>query len=193
MAMVRGSGVSESFEERSVRLRASYEAKARAELAAADALAPGADTVRWSGDPLASVVVVKGSPGPAEACGGPALSGADGEALHKALEALGWDPPLAFMTLSSPISGLDDGARAARLRLQVEAIDPRVVIALDAVAADDLARAFEIPSLKAGSPVVSDGRRIVVLSGFEASLGDERLKRTVWRELKAAAPDGPVF
>lgn len=191
--MVRRTEVSESFEERSARLREIYEAKTRAELAQADALAPGADTVRWSGDPLASVMAVKGLPGPAEVSGGTALSGADGEALRKGLQALGWDSANPFSTLSSPVPGLDETARAARLRAQVEAIDPRVVIALDAVAADDLARALEIPSLKAGASVVSGGRRIVALSGFEDSLGDEQLKRRVWRQLQVAAPDGPVF
>ncbi|HSK46770.1 MAG TPA: hypothetical protein VLA05_02060, partial [Coriobacteriia bacterium] len=54
-------------------LRALHEARAVAELAAADASAPGSDVVAWRGNLVPSVAVVKGLPGPAEAAGGPAL------------------------------------------------------------------------------------------------------------------------
>ncbi len=186
---VVGNGLSEKADE----LRKLFVAKITAELAEADRLVPGADTVRWGGDPLASVVAVKGRPGPAEASGGAVLSGADGGALRRALEALGWVPPRAFATLARPVdrSGGDEELR--RLRLQIEAVDPRVVIALDGVAAQDLARAFGLGALPPGAVAVAGGRRFVALDDFEAALSSERAKRRAWLHLKSAAPDGPVY
>jgi len=174
-------------------LRALFEARAKDELRAADTLVPGADAVATRGALLARIALVKGLPGAAEAAGGAAVSGADGEALSKALESLGWEPGEAFYTLSRPVAGDGDERYARRLRAQIEAVDPGVVVALDGQAAADVSRAFGCETVRAGSPVRVLGRRIVALSGFEAGLGNDRLKRTAWSELKHAAPDGPVF
>ena len=165
----------------------------RAELAAADALAPGSDAVAARGALLAHVAVVKGLAGPAEAAGGDALSGADGEALVKALEALGYPSEGVFFTLSRPEPGIDGARRAERLRLQLEAVDPALVVALDPEAAADLAEAFGAPPLVAGVTARVLGRRMVALDGFEASLGDAKRKRRVWEQLKAARFEGPVY
>lgn len=173
-------------------VRTVYEAKIAAELAAADRLYPGADHIACTGDPLAPVLVVKGMPGPAEAAGGSALSGLDGDALSKALASLGWSEGY-FATLSRPVPAHSDEHIGLRLRAVVEAIDPRVVIALDADAAGDLAVALGIEALAAGEERRVMGRRIVYVSGFEASLGDESAKRTVWRELQMARPEGPAY
>lgn len=181
------------LEKRAARIRALHEARAAAELAAADAVAPGSDRVAWRGSLLAGVMLVKGLPGPAEASGGAAMSGADGEALGKALEALGWCGTDAFFTLSRPDPDIDAVRRAERLRLQAETVDPQVVVALDTEAAVDLAHAFGLPGLKPGRVAVAGGRRLVAVDGFEASLGDERAKRRVWMQLKHAVPDGPVY
>jgi hypothetical protein len=147
----------------------------------------------WRGALLAEVAVVKGLPGPAEAAGGPALSGADGDALEKALEALGWRPEDVFFTLSRPVAGADPTRRADRLRLQIEAVDPVVTIALDRHAAEDLGAAFAEEPIAPGVPREVLGRRLVALTAFEASLGDQRLKQQAWGELQAATPPGPVY
>lgn len=183
----------DSAAEQLHRVTALYRAKAEAELSAADAEAPGSDSVRWRGEPLADVVVVKGLPGPAEAAGGDAMSGADGEAAVAALEALGHDPAQTLFTLSRPEPGIDEAARVRRLRLQVEAADPAVVIAVDPEAAEDLACAFEVARLKFGTPVRVAGRTLVAADGLEASLGDQRKKAAVWHQLKAAKPEPPVY
>lgn len=168
--------------------------KAHAELAAADALVPGSDLVAWSGALLARVALVKGLPGPAEAAGGAALSGPDGEAAEKALIALGWPEDSWFSTISRSEPDADAGSIAARLRLQLEAVDPLVVVALDEIAAGDVAAAFQLPQPPApGRPTVFMGRRFVVVRGLEHSLGDPARKRAAWRQLKDAAPPGPVF
>ncbi len=177
----------------SASIRALHEARARAELAAADALCPGADTVAWSGDLLAEVVLVKGMPGPSEAAGDAALSGADGEAILKALAALGWDPQQVFATVSRPQAGLDPARCAQRVHAQIEAIDPQVVVALDPIAAADVATGLGVPPLHPGREVRIGGRRIVALEGFESVLSDESAKRRVWTQLKTAAPAGPVY
>lgn len=174
-------------------VRALHTARVRAELAAADSLAPGADRVEWSGSLLPEVAVVKGLPGPAEATGGAALSGADGEALAKALAALGWAEGSWFATLSRPEPASETNVRTQRLRLQLEAVDPRVIIALDAEAAEDLAHAFGLTHLRIGEQVRSFGRRIVAIEGFEASLADDGRKRRVWQQLQVAKPDTPVY
>lgn len=174
-------------------IRELFEKRALAELASADALAPGSDCVAWSGALLAQIALVKGPAGPAESSGGAALSGADGDAADKALEALGWDPAAAFRTLSRPEPGISPEARLARLRLQIEAVDPALVLALDAEAAKDVAGAFEIALPKFGSAVHAAGRRIVAVDGLERSLTDPSRKKRVWRQLQAAKPDGPVY
>ena len=173
--------------------RALHEARVRAELAAADALAPGSDAVAVHGALLAEVAVVKGLAGPAEAAGGPALSGADGAALVKALEALGYPSAGLFFTLSRPEPGIDSARRAERLRLQLEAVDPALVVALDTEAAADLAEAFGAAPLVPGELVRVLGRRMVALEGFEASLGDAKRKRRAWEQLKGARFEGPVY
>ena len=175
------------------KLRALHEGRARAELTAADALAPGSDRVMWRGALLAEIAVVKGLPGPAEATGGAALSGADGDAVTKALEALGWAPEGVFYTLSRPEPGMDPERAADRLRLQLEAVDPLAIVALDAEAAADLAEAFGCEPLAPGIAVRVLGRPLVALSGFEAALAQPKAKQRVWAELKAAKPAGPVY
>jgi CheY-like chemotaxis protein len=175
------------------KLRALHESRARAELTAADALAPGSDRVMWRGALLAEVAVVKGLPGPAEATGGAALSGADGDAITKALEALGWGPERVFFTLSRPEPGMDPTRAADRLRLQLEAIDPLAIVALDAEAAADLVQAFGCEPLVPGVASRVLGRSLVALSGFEAALAEPKAKQRVWGELKAAKPEGPVY
>lgn len=174
-------------------IRKRFEERALAELAQADAGAPGSDCVRSKGALLAEVMLVKGLPGPAESSGGAALSGADGEAADKALEALGWDPADAFRTLSRPEPEVTPELRAARLRLQIEAVDPMLVLALDAEAAADVADAFGIASPKLGTAIHAGGRTIVAVDGLEASLSQPSRKKRVWRELQAAKPDRPVY
>jgi hypothetical protein len=197
LALVLGAVVSvDSREELSARaaaLREVHEARARAELAEADRACPGCDAVPGAGDVLAEVLLLKGLPGPAEAAGGDALSGVDGEAASKALEALGWDASQAFRALTCPQPGLDRTRCARRVRIMVEAVDPRVVVALDGQAAEDLARAFEVAPLRPGAEVVAAGRRLVAVSGLEESLDDPARKKVVWREFKAAAPGGPSY
>jgi hypothetical protein len=177
----------------SAKLRTLHEARARAELAAADALAPGSDRVRWRGALMAQVAVIKGLPGPAEATGGAALTGADGTAVTKALEALGWDPAGVFFTLSRPEPGIDLARATGRLRLQLEAVDPLVIVALDANAATDIAEAFGTAPLAFGVAARVLGRTLVAVDGFEAALGDSKGKQRVWSELKAAKSEGPVY
>jgi hypothetical protein len=121
------------------------------------------------------------------------VSGADGDAVAKALEKLGHAPSEVFYTLSRPVVGADDGAIQQRIRYQIEAVDAPLVIALDATAAADLAAAFELDSLGFGVVVRGAGRRFVACDGLERSLTNERAKKTVWRQLTAASPEPPVY
>lgn len=174
-------------------LRQAYEQRARAELDAADTAVPGSGVVRWRGCLTPAVAVVKGLPGPAEASGGAAVSGADGAAIARALESLGHDPAQAFYTLSRPALDIGAEQRAQRVRAHIEAVDAPLVIALDAEAAQDIARGFHLPDLAMGTVVRVAGRRLVACGGLEAALGDERAKGRVWRQLKNAIPEPPVY
>ncbi len=170
-----------------------YADKARAELAAADRVAPGSDGIPWSGDVFAEVVLVKGEPGPAEVAGGAALSGPDGAAARKALEALGFDPGSMFATVARPEAGVDPVQARERLAMQVEAVDPTVVVALDAVAATEIAAAFGLEAFPFGARTYADGRQFVAVDGLEASLADEGAKRRIWRQMRAIEVRPPAL
>jgi hypothetical protein len=185
--------VSSTPDSEQAALRALYEGKARTELAAADALAPGSDVIAWRGCLTPVVAIVKGLPGPAEASGGAAVSGPDGDAVEKALAALGHDLAHVFFTLSRPDAAVPAEARKERIRAQIEAVDAPLVVALDPEAARDLASAYALDELPFGQSVRGSGRRFVACEGLEASLPDEKAKRRVWEQLAAAAPEPPVF
>ena len=162
-----------------------YRAKARAEIAAAESVAKAAGGVRGQGDVLAEVLLVKGQPGPDDVRTKRALSGEDGTAIGKALDALGLPKPrYAFCTRAT-------GSKAdasERVRLLTEAIDPRYVVLLDAAAAADFAEAFGAPPISPGVVSRVGGRTVVATDDFEGSLADESAKRRVWSQLRALAP-----
>lgn len=168
-------------------LQALYEAKARAELAAADALLPGSDAVATHGDPMASVVLVVGEPSDEEHHAHKALTGAPLEAAAKILTALGFDPASTLAICSRPEPGADAEARARRLEFAVEAADPVLVVALDAAAAEDLAAAFGLEPLRVGRPMKARGRVAGTVGSLAASLDGESLKPKVWAAFKALA------
>lgn len=169
--------------DRTEAVPAIFVAKARAELARADAFVPGAGDIASVGGPFAGVALVKGEPGEQDRTSGRALGGEDRDAAAKALAALGYDGPI-FATISRPVHGAEADAVAKRLRLQVEAVEAEVVIALDAVAALDVAAAFGLEALEFGMPVAVPGRRLLAVDGLEASLTDDERKRRVWEQFK---------
>jgi hypothetical protein len=165
------------------RLEGLYREKARAEIAAAEALVRGADAVASHGDELADVLVVSGSPDAAERDARSAVGGPAGEAIGKALDALEL-PKERFFACSRPVKASAE-AFAARLRLLVEALDARVIVALDGDAAADLAAAFGEPTPAFGTEVSLLGRIAVAVDGFAASLDDPAAKRRVWKQMQA--------
>jgi hypothetical protein len=167
-------------------LQALYEAKASAELTAADGLVPGSEAVRCDGYVLARTMLVKGRAGDEDVRSGRALAGRDGSAAEKALEALEIDPGSVFATISRSGDEADEG-RLGRLALQIEAVDPERVIALDAEAAEDVASVAELDGLPFGEPVAWRGRTLLAVDGLERSLGSEEAKLEVWRQFKGLA------
>lgn len=168
------------------RIRHRFEAKARAELKNADAALGVPVTIASTGDPLGAVVLAKGLPEAADRAARRVLAGPDGEAAAKALEALGFDPQAVWAVCTRPAEA-DPAARARRLELVVESVDPRLVIALDDAAAEDLAAAFGRKSLVPGRPVSVRGRTLGAVGGLSASLSDAGAKAKVWERLKALA------
>lgn len=175
-----------------------YARMQHAELAHADSLLAGADRGLSSGCLPARLLLVKGAPGPAELAGGEVISGADGDAVHKILAALGFSAEDYFAVVSRPV-GTDlarpDVARAVadRMRLIIEAVDPESVVALDMLAAEDISRALDVPALRFGHCAMARGRRLLAVDGLEASLADPQRKRRVWAQFKALTPVPPVW
>lgn len=168
-------------------------AKSAEELAAANRLLPGSDRVACVGAPGARVMLVKGLAGPAEESGDAALSGPDGEAISKALEALGFDPNDTFATLSRVEPGASAERVVARLQMQIEAVDPVHIVALDDAATADVAAACALGQLVPGKAVRAAGRNVVAVQGFESALLNAANKKKVWAQLKALAPEPPVW
>lgn len=165
------------------RIEAQIRGKARAEIGQAEALLADRPAIENAGDELADVLLLKGEPGLADRREGRVLSGPDGVAARKALDALGLpDSRYASCTRAADVS---EDVRRERLRLLIEAVDPRTIVALDLVAARDLADAAGLPEIKPGVLLRWRGRAIVVVEGLEASLTDARLKRRVWKQFKA--------
>ena len=173
-------------------LAALYRSKARAELDAADALVAGSAAVRWRGDPLADVVIVAGSPSEEDRAAGAAVTGATGDAAAKALDALGVAREAVLTLVSRPVEGTTLAALTRRLELAVEAVDPRLVIAIDAAAAEDLAAAYSTGVLEQGRAVRARGRMLGYVGDLGASLDDVELKTAVWKAFKSVAARSPL-
>jgi hypothetical protein len=154
-----------------------------------------------SGSPLAVVLVVKGQPGVAETAGQPPFAGVDGEALAKALLALGWGEDrkavhsnltdaAALGVLLRPVGALP--LTALELRELIEIVDPVTVVALDQAARTALVEAFSssesgfLAEFSSGTAQMVLGRRFVSVDGFEASLADSHKKQLAWAQLKQA-------
>jgi uracil-DNA glycosylase len=182
--------VSDEVSAEAKRLEKLHVIKARAELRAADALLGAESDIAGHGDPTAEVVIVKGAPDAAEVASRSALSGEDGVAARKALAALGFDPERTWATHSRPAQA-DDDAYAQRLEAIVEAVDPRVAIALDDVAAADLAAAYRVPALVPGRSVIARGRVLGSVGGLAESLSDPAAKARVWECFKTIAAAVP--
>lgn len=161
-----------------------YEAKALAELADANELA-GMAAGGWSGDPLGEVALVVGTE-PSADDESDILPADLHEAAGKALGALGFEQGSAFEIASRPREARPD-ARAARLRLALEAVDAPLILALDPLAAEDLAVAFGLRGLEPGKPVRAAGRVLGSTGDFAASLGDVRAKGRVWAAMRSVA------
>lgn len=151
----------------------------------ADSVVPGADIVPVTGSLMPAVLAVKGRPGPAEQAGGGAMSGADGEALAKALSALGFDAERVAAVVSDPVGTTATEERSRRLRLVIEALDPDIVLALDIDGGTDAAAAMGVAEPPPGRLVTAGLRALLVVDGLEASLGEESRKRRVWGQIRA--------
>lgn len=146
-----------------------------------------------TGDPLASLIAFKATPGVSEQEGGLPFSGADGLALDKAFGRLGWGfgskdtrtwMGLLLKPCHYPKLSPDE------LRTVCEIVDPLVVVALDEEARKVLVEAYAFAAeelsvvLSRGSQCDVLGRHFVSVDGFEDSLNDEATKQKAWAQLK---------
>jgi hypothetical protein len=166
------------------KLGAAYEAKARAELAEADVIV-GAGPGAWDGPVVGARIVFlvahRAAPAPAAI-----LAGRTAEAVGGAAEALG-SADAAFVLVTRPILETPADDRARRLRIALEAVDAPAVVALDPEAAEDLAAAFGLDTLRPGTPMHALGRSLGSVGDFAASLENTAAKATAWSVMKAVA------
>ena len=143
-----------------------------------------------SGNGLASVLVIKGICGSAEQAGNLPFSGADGEALEKALSALDWGPNVWRGVLLNPQD--EQPLDVANLRLIIEAFDPLTIITTDEVARLALIQACSLEKTNQahlfvpGGTISVLGRMLVSVDGFEAALTNPKAKQVAWMQLKQA-------
>jgi hypothetical protein len=143
-----------------------------------------------TGNPLASLVAVKGVPGEAEREGGLPFSGADGTALDKAFGRLGWGygskDTRTWLGVLLPSGSFD-------LRLVCEIVDPLAIVALDERARGAIVDAFKsteegfLADFTPGAQSTVAGRLLISVDGFEDALSDETAKQRAWAQLKRCA------
>lgn len=142
------------------------------------------------GNRFASVLAIKGEPGPAERAGKPPFFGEDAQALESAFVTMGFESgSWCGIALELPEKESID---ALELRLLIETIDPQALVALDHCAILLLQEAYGVELM----PVIPEpgkksrilGRALVYVEGFEAALASNdggEAKKRVWNELKA--------
>ena len=154
-----------------------------------------------AGNAFLSVLLLKGAPSHEERGGAKLLSGADGEALRAALQALGYAPEdWAGLAIWDGQGNLLD---AELLREAVCALDPSTLVMCDKEAAnavreayaDDLSllESFEEAMLLDGLVVQLAGMRVLSLGGFADALQDAQSKQLMWRWLKQLPPLGEPY
>ena len=162
-------------------IRSAYVAKAKIEVEEADALI-AAPPGSWEG-PLVGTRIVFAVGSPAE---GGVLDERVGDAVAKVADALGVAGAV-FALSTRPATGVDPDAAVRRVRLLIEALDPPAVIALDPVAAEDLASAFDVQTLREDGPVRAFGRALGNAGDFAAALDDPQAKARAWSSMKGVA------
>lgn len=164
----------------------SWLAKLAADVERAESAVGGSPRIVSSSPAYCAALVVKGRPSREDEAAGQAFAGPDGEAIRKALAALGV-PGEPFFAVTRPTAEANEDLEAAARRIceLAHAVEAELVLALDPIAAEDVARAFGLHELRAGEPADVPGFRLLATDDFAAALADERAKRAVWRQLKA--------
>jgi hypothetical protein len=153
------------------------------------------------GNAFSSVLIVKGDLSKEEQAGAELLSGADGEALLRALERLGylpedWTGLSALADDGTPLSPeLAREVAAALGPLTIIACDEPAADLLRNVYADELAALaeFDVAMLKPGLVARVAGMRLLNLGGFADSLADPKRKQWSWACLKRLPPLGEPY
>ncbi|MBR2834145.1 MAG: hypothetical protein IKE43_00320 [Coriobacteriales bacterium] len=143
--------------------------------------------VQMSGYAFPTVLFIKGELNVSEKTGQPLLGGQDGDALRAALDRLGYtENEWAACSIANVQNRTADGIDI--LLLTIETFDPELVIALDKTACDDLLGIWDLGSLAIGEPGRHQGRRVLLLDGFETALKSMSEKQRMWAYLKTVKP-----
>jgi hypothetical protein len=192
------NGVSEEYMATGQSIqRHMYVTKAQAELSS---LAQRG--VVMSGNAFSSVLMIKGDLSSDERDGNALMDGKDGQALRKALVALGYAPE-DWAALSILFEDGYTTLPSALVREAIASLAPATVLILDNQAAsvlrdtygEELAHIeeFEVAMLEPGLIAQVLGMRFLNLGGFAAALQDPQRKQWVWACLKRVPPLGEPY
>ena len=132
----------------------------------------------FAGNLFPRVLFIKANLSDEEKQSGDLLCGSDGEALEKALIALGF-PPQSWAALS-----VSEQTPIAEFRILLEALDPHQAVLLDKPAARFISLILDCPAFALDAVRYEGGRAYVALEGFASSLDSAEAKRREWTRLK---------
>ncbi len=149
--------------------------------------------VLGSGHPQADILMLKFAPRPSEIEEGVAFYGRSGSALMKSFKRLGVDPLAVYGTISvkCPVPDTDLSAPECRARVldELAIVQPRMVVAMGEEALDEL-NDLSVPLAAEVRPELGQVQKLtpscdaLYVPDIDASLDDERAKRSFWRAFR---------
>ncbi len=150
--------------------------------------------VLGSGHPQADILMLKFAPRPSEIEEGVAFYGRAGSALMKSFKRLGIDPLAVYGTVSvkCPVSDTDLSAPECRARVldELAIVQPRMVVAMGEEALEELnglgvPLGAEVRAAPGEVQKLTPSCDALYVPDIDASLDDERAKRTFWKAFRA--------
>ncbi len=145
--------------------------------------------VLGSGHPQADIFMLKFAPRPSEIEEGVAFYGRAGSALMKSFKRLGIDPLAVYGTVfvKCPVADTDLSAPECRARVldELAVVQPRMVVVMGEEAREEL-NALGVPMGAEVTDAVGEVQKLtpscdaLVVPDIDASLDDERAKRSFW-------------
>jgi uracil-DNA glycosylase family 4 len=150
--------------------------------------------VLGSGHPQADIFMIKFAPRPSEIEEGVAFYGRAGSALMKSFKRLGIDPLAVYGTVfvKCPVTDSDLAAPECKARVldELAIVQPRIVVVMGEEAREELnglrvPLAAEVAAAPGEIQKLTPSCDALYVPDIDASLDDERAKRTFWRAFRS--------